>query len=254
MPSVGERWLPGPLPRLDVLAQPEAHPTTTPIDHRPREILVAAQIRRHRVVMREAKHRRDLTRRDQVFGVHPRSHEATAYEGTPLHPTAWLDYFHSHRLGDVWRLTQRGSRPPSSQQGGDDWPRRPRRSPSRSSCCPSTATAAGTQHHRSSDSGSPHANVDGDEYQMFDDGCGWFLEYDDGTAEIIAGACPDTTLDAHGAGPLAGGRHAPLPTATSPTPATTAAQCSATGHFTKRGSSTRPRAALSTSYLTSTLQ
>jgi len=44
--------------------------------------------------------------------------------------------------------------------------------------------------------------VVGDEYQVFDDDCGWFLEYDDSTAEIIAGVCSDTILDAHGAGPL----------------------------------------------------
>ena len=47
-----------------------------------------------------------------------------------------------------------------------------------------------------------HAGVDGDEYQMLDDDCGWFLQYDDCTAEIIAGVCSDTILDAHGAGPL----------------------------------------------------
>src|SRR6476661_190317 len=83
----GEGQLPGLLPRFDVLAQPEAHPTTTPIDHRSREIVVAAQIRRHRVVVREPEHHGDLTRRDQVFGVHPRSHKTTAYERRRHHAT-----------------------------------------------------------------------------------------------------------------------------------------------------------------------
>jgi hypothetical protein len=46
------------------------------------------------------------------------------------------------------------------------------------------------------------AVVGDDECHLLDDCGDWFLEYGDSTADIIAGACPDALLDAHGAGPL----------------------------------------------------
>jgi putative intracellular protease/amidase len=45
-------------------------------------------------------------------------------------------------------------------------------------------------------------NINGDEYPMIEDDGGWFLEYDHITADVIATACPDAVLVAHGAGPL----------------------------------------------------
>jgi hypothetical protein len=47
-----------------------------------------------------------------------------------------------------------------------------------------------------------HASIDADEDEMLVDVLGWFLEYDDSTADIIAAACPDAALEAHGAGAL----------------------------------------------------
>jgi hypothetical protein len=44
--------------------------------------------------------------------------------------------------------------------------------------------------------------INGDEYPMIEDDGGWFLEYDHITADVIAGACSDELLAAHGSGPL----------------------------------------------------
>jgi len=49
----------------------------------------------------------------------------------------------------------------------------------------------------------PHGAIVDDEYlaAVEDDG-GWFLQYDSDSADVIAAACPDALLTAHGAGPL----------------------------------------------------
>jgi hypothetical protein len=44
--------------------------------------------------------------------------------------------------------------------------------------------------------------VDGYELGMLQEADGWFLQYDDTSADLIAQACPDDLLAAHGAGPL----------------------------------------------------
>jgi hypothetical protein len=43
---------------------------------------------------------------------------------------------------------------------------------------------------------------DGFEYGMLADAGGWFLPYDERNAVVIAAACPDALLEAHGVGPL----------------------------------------------------
>jgi hypothetical protein len=49
----------------------------------------------------------------------------------------------------------------------------------------------------------PRWAVVDDEYLVASEACGgWFLQYDNFTAEVIAAACPDALLGAHGAGPL----------------------------------------------------
>jgi hypothetical protein len=45
--------------------------------------------------MRETEHHRDVARSDQIFGVHPWRHEATAYEKPPPWPMIALDYIRS---------------------------------------------------------------------------------------------------------------------------------------------------------------
>jgi hypothetical protein len=47
-----------------------------------------------------------------------------------------------------------------------------------------------------------HASIDGDAYEMLDESGGWFLEYDDSTAAVVAAACPNHVLAAHEVGPL----------------------------------------------------
>jgi hypothetical protein len=44
--------------------------------------------------------------------------------------------------------------------------------------------------------------VNGDEYSMVEHDRGWFLQYDDTTADVIATVCADEMLAAHGSGPL----------------------------------------------------
>ena len=44
--------------------------------------------------------------------------------------------------------------------------------------------------------------IRGDDYEMYDDGGGWFLEYDYDSAAIVAAACSDDVLAVHGAGPI----------------------------------------------------
>lgn len=44
--------------------------------------------------------------------------------------------------------------------------------------------------------------VNGDEYPMSEHDRGWFLGYDDTTADVIATVCDDEILAAHGSGPL----------------------------------------------------
>jgi hypothetical protein len=47
-----------------------------------------------------------------------------------------------------------------------------------------------------------HRHLDGYEYGMHEEPGGWFLAYDETSAEVIATACTDETLAAQGAGPL----------------------------------------------------
>jgi hypothetical protein len=44
--------------------------------------------------------------------------------------------------------------------------------------------------------------LDGYEFGMLEESGGWFLQYDEMSADVIATACPDDVLAAHGAGPL----------------------------------------------------
>jgi len=44
--------------------------------------------------------------------------------------------------------------------------------------------------------------LDGYEFGMLEECGGWFLQYDEMSADVIATACPDDVLAAHGAGPL----------------------------------------------------
>jgi hypothetical protein len=49
----------------------------------------------------------------------------------------------------------------------------------------------------------PHGTTVDDEYLLLvEDGEGWFLQYDSDSADVIAAACPDDLLAAHGAGSL----------------------------------------------------
>jgi hypothetical protein len=48
----------------------------------------------------------------------------------------------------------------------------------------------------------PYATIDDGEHLVLDEDGGWFLEYDSDTAELIATACPEALLRAHGSGPL----------------------------------------------------
>jgi hypothetical protein len=49
----------------------------------------------------------------------------------------------------------------------------------------------------------PRKAIVDDEYlAAVEDGGGWFLQYDSDSADVIAAACPDDLLAAHGAGPL----------------------------------------------------
>ena len=47
-----------------------------------------------------------------------------------------------------------------------------------------------------------HDVLNGHDYGMAPEPGGWFLTYDDDTADIITSACPDELLAAHGVGPL----------------------------------------------------
>ncbi len=47
-----------------------------------------------------------------------------------------------------------------------------------------------------------HNLFDGYHYGMLEESGGWFLPYDETSADVIAAACPDVLLAAHGAGPL----------------------------------------------------
>lgn len=47
-----------------------------------------------------------------------------------------------------------------------------------------------------------HDLLDGDDYGMLEEAGGWFLPYDETSADLIVAACPDDLLAAHGAGPL----------------------------------------------------
>lgn len=47
-----------------------------------------------------------------------------------------------------------------------------------------------------------HQALDGYEYGMLEESGGWFLMYDETSADVIAKACSDDLLAAHGAGPL----------------------------------------------------
>ena len=47
-----------------------------------------------------------------------------------------------------------------------------------------------------------HHLVDGYDHGMLEESGGWFLPYDETSADVIAVACPDALLVAHGAGPL----------------------------------------------------
>lgn len=44
--------------------------------------------------------------------------------------------------------------------------------------------------------------IDGEAYDITPESGGWFLAYDEMSADVIAAACPDELLAAHGAGPL----------------------------------------------------
>src|SRR5262245_21801458 len=48
----------------------------------------------------------------------------------------------------------------------------------------------------------PDVIDDGNEFGMEEESAGWFLQYDEASAEAIASACPDDLLAEHGAGPL----------------------------------------------------
>lgn len=47
-----------------------------------------------------------------------------------------------------------------------------------------------------------HHLLDGYDYGMLEESGGWLLPYDETSADVIATACPDEVLAAHGAGPL----------------------------------------------------
>ncbi|MDP9335291.1 MAG: DUF5710 domain-containing protein [Actinomycetota bacterium] len=47
-----------------------------------------------------------------------------------------------------------------------------------------------------------HDLLDGYDYGMLEEAGGWFLPYDEMSADVVATACPDEVLAAHGAGPL----------------------------------------------------
>lgn len=47
-----------------------------------------------------------------------------------------------------------------------------------------------------------HDLLDGYDYGMVEEAGGWFLPYDETSADVIAAACPDELLAAQGAGPL----------------------------------------------------
>ena len=47
-----------------------------------------------------------------------------------------------------------------------------------------------------------HDLLDGYDYDMLEESGGWFLPYDETSSDVIATACPDDLLAAHGAGPL----------------------------------------------------